>query len=230
MPKGFLLALVCSLGACAAPSAPKARFAHTFVFLRSGPERAKYQGEALQELMNGHMANIGRLASEHELYVAGPFGKPSPTPELRGLFVFATGDVERARELTASDPSVAAGVFECEVVPWSTDKDLHGVHRRDMEFEARRKADPSIEMTQGMSSYVAIFAEDAALASKALSALRKDGRIAVEGRFGGERLGQGLYVLDTRDATAAEALLAPVKAALGPCTIVPWWGSAELSK
>lgn len=221
------LILAC-LTACATTPAPSAKFAHTFVFLRTGPQRAQFEGEELRELMNGHMANIGRLANEHHLFVAGPFGSPSPEPELRGLFIFASSDTDEVKRLVQTDPSVAAGIFTAEIVPWSTDKDLRIVHRRDLEFDARRKADPSIEMMAGMSSYVLVFADEGARALRSMAPLRAQGKIALEGRFGGDRQGQAVFVIDTRDADGARALLATLASDVGSHRLIPWWGSAEL--
>ena len=67
-----------------------------------GPER--------DEMFRGHFANMKRLAAEGKLALAGPLdGKEG----WRGLFVFATADLEEAARLVASDPVVIKG----EMVP-----------------------------------------------------------------------------------------------------------------
>lgn len=70
--------------------------------LPDGPER--------DEMFKGHFANIGRLAGEGKLVLAGPL---DGVDGWRGLFVFATPDIEEARKLVATDPVVIKG----EMVP-----------------------------------------------------------------------------------------------------------------
>jgi uncharacterized protein YciI len=171
----FLTVLALALTvSCASTSsdAPRAH-EHTFAFLRIGPKRGETTGEPLQELMKGHMANIGKLAGERALLVAGPMGQGNPEPELRGVFVFASGDVSEAQALCASDPSIAAGVLAAEVVPLRTQQDLGAQLERALAFEERRKADPSIPMMDGMSTYALLVADEGARASKALAPARR---------------------------------------------------------
>jgi uncharacterized protein YciI len=230
LPIAGLLPLLPLVLAAATPPGNSAAHEHAFAFLRTGPKRAEVKGEALQEAMRGHMANIGRLAAEHKLAVAGPFGSPSPEPALRGIFVFFTADTAAAAALCQTDPSISGGVLAAEVVPFRTGKDLAGVLRRALAFEERRKADPSIKMTDGMSSYVMVFVDDFARAAAALAPLRSAGTIALEGSFGGTRAGQGVFVLDAKDVAAGEALLAPGREALGVHRLFPWYGSVELKR
>src|SRR6476620_7509757 len=42
--------------------------------LKKGPNYDKVKGKERTEIFNGHFANIGRLAKEGSLVVAGPFG------------------------------------------------------------------------------------------------------------------------------------------------------------
>lgn len=67
------------------------------------------------QLIQGHLKNIGRLAREGKLVVAGPFLDKS---DLAGVFVFNVTNIEEAKTLTASDPAVKAGLFEIELHPW----------------------------------------------------------------------------------------------------------------
>lgn len=226
----LVLALTVSCTSTANSSdAPRAH-EHTFAFLRIGPKRGEITGEPLQELMKGHMANIGKLAGERALLVAGPMGQGNPEPELRGVFVFATAEVSHAQALCASDPSIAAGVLAAEVVPLRTQQDLGAQLERALAFEERRKADPSIPMMDGMSTYALLVADEGARASKALEPLRPERRIVFEGQFGGAREGQALYVLDVRTLADADMLLAPMRGALGNHKLYPWFGSVELRR
>jgi uncharacterized protein YciI len=56
-----------------------------------------------------------RRHDEGHLVVAGPFDEQSDE-SLRGLCLYQTGSLERARELAGEDPAVRAGRFECEVM------------------------------------------------------------------------------------------------------------------
>jgi hypothetical protein len=229
-PLVLALLTLLSLLAGACSSAPKAppEHAHSFAFLRTGPRRAEYSGEPLQTLMKGHMDNIGRLAESEELLLAGPFAQGNPDPTLRGVFLFATPDAAAGAKLCESDPSIAAGVFAVEVVPLRTRKDLPAALHRHQQFEERRKADPSIPMMEGMSTYVLVLASDAERAGPALEPLRAAGQVVLEARLGGTRDGELLVVLDQRDLAGGEAALEPVKAALGDYKAYPWFGSAFL--
>ena len=87
---------------------------YTFVILKTGSETVSQ--DSTQNLMRGHLENINRLAEEGLLTVAGPFGKNEL--DYRGLFIFSESDTAKVKELLLSDPAVAAGVFETEVIPW----------------------------------------------------------------------------------------------------------------
>ncbi|MCZ4408444.1 YciI family protein [Cryomorphaceae bacterium 1068] len=66
--------------------------------------------------MRGHLDNITRLAEQNMLSVAGPFGENDL--KYRGLFILNAATTEEAEELLSTDPSIAAGVFETEIIPW----------------------------------------------------------------------------------------------------------------
>jgi uncharacterized protein YciI len=67
------------------------------------------------KIQEQHLANIGRLAEEGKLILAGPFGGDG---ELRGLFLFDATTVEEARALADSDPAVQAGRLRVDLLPW----------------------------------------------------------------------------------------------------------------
>ena len=67
-------------------------------------------------LFAGHMGNMGRLAQEGKLVMAGPFGKNDM--QYRGVFIFDTPNVEDAKKWTATDPAVQAGIFDVVYIPW----------------------------------------------------------------------------------------------------------------
>jgi uncharacterized protein YciI len=88
---------------------------YSFVILKTGSVKVE-DAEEKQNLMRGHLANISRLADEGKLVVAGPFGKNDL--DYRGLFILTEPSTEEARKLLESDPAIAAGVFDAEVIPW----------------------------------------------------------------------------------------------------------------
>jgi hypothetical protein len=72
-----------------------------------------------------------------------------------------------------------------------------------------------------------VFAEEGERASRALEPLRASGKLAMEGRFGGTRAGQALFLVDAAKPAEGAALLAPL-GDLGPTRCTPWFGSAFL--
>lgn len=64
----------------------------------------------------GHMSNIGRLAKEGKLIVAGPLAKNPQT--YRGIFIFDTKDIEEARTWVMTDPAVSSRLLDAELFNW----------------------------------------------------------------------------------------------------------------
>ena len=85
---------------------------YVFATLLTGPNDATItDAEKRGELFKGHFANMGRLAKEGKLVLAGPFVEGAPK---RGLFIFNVATIEEAEALVQSDPSIAAGIFKVE--------------------------------------------------------------------------------------------------------------------
>ena len=72
--------------------------------------------EKLNQYFKGHMENIGRLAKEGKLIVAGPLGKNDKS--YRGIFILDVKTVEEAQKLVDTDPAVKAKIFDVELYPW----------------------------------------------------------------------------------------------------------------
>lgn len=90
--------------------------AYTIVMLTTGT--AKIEDKAKKaELMKGHMENIGKLAKEGKIVVAGPFLEKNQR-DYRGMFIFNTKSKEEAESWVKTDPSVAAGIFNYEIFSW----------------------------------------------------------------------------------------------------------------
>ncbi len=83
---------------------------YVMVILKTGPNKVP-KGPARDAMFQGHFANINRLASEKKLALAGPF---EGTDGWRGVFVFATDDIEKAKEYVATDPVIMQGEMVAE--------------------------------------------------------------------------------------------------------------------
>jgi uncharacterized protein YciI len=87
---------------------------YVMAFLKRGPNKS-VDSIKKSELQRVHMQNIGRLASEGKLVLAGPFFGDG---ELRGIYIFNVDNLEEAEALTNSDPSIQAGVLSMELKEW----------------------------------------------------------------------------------------------------------------
>jgi uncharacterized protein len=101
-----------------------------FVILTTGSKTDLPEKER-NEHFAGHMANIGRLADEGKLVVAGPFAKNERN--YRGIFIFDVATDDEARALLVTDPAVAAGLLAFEVYGWygsAALKETFAIHKR----------------------------------------------------------------------------------------------------
>jgi uncharacterized protein YciI len=102
---------------------------YVMAFLKEGPNKT-LSAEESSELQSAHMANIGRLADEGKLMLAGPFLDKGP---LRGIYIFDVESIEEAKALTNSDPAIQAGILEMELHPWygsAAIKEINELHNR----------------------------------------------------------------------------------------------------
>jgi len=87
------------------------------VVLKTGPRDKEITDTTeRKKIFAGHFANMERLYQEGILKAAGPFGKNDFT--WRGLFILDCKTKEEAEAYVNTDPSVAAGVFIVDIVPW----------------------------------------------------------------------------------------------------------------
>lgn len=84
---------------------------YVLVLLKTGPKRIP-DGPARDEMFKGHFANMQRLANEGLLAYAGPL---DGVDGLRGLFIFATSDLEAARLAVDTDPVIINGEMVAEL-------------------------------------------------------------------------------------------------------------------
>jgi hypothetical protein len=83
---------------------------YVLVILKSGPRKMP-EGAARSEMFKGHFANIQRLAGEKKLAIAGPL---DGVDGWRGVFVFATPDIEQAKSYVETDPVIINGEMVAE--------------------------------------------------------------------------------------------------------------------
>jgi uncharacterized protein YciI len=86
---------------------------YTFVFLNKKTDAEQLPKAEIDKLMEGHMANIERLANEGKLIAAGPFEGGG------GIFIFNTTSIDEAQSWLDSDPGVKAKRWDVEVLPYT---------------------------------------------------------------------------------------------------------------
>ena len=87
---------------------------YVIAFLKKGPNRDLDSAKA-NELQMAHLKNIGRMADEGKLALAGPFFEGGL---LRGIYIFNVESMEEAQKLTNSDPAIQAGSLVMELKEW----------------------------------------------------------------------------------------------------------------
>lgn len=211
------------------PAEEAAEQAYVLVYLLSGEREAQVSAAEMQEAMNGHFANMQRLGEEGLLLVAGPLGAPRLDPAHRGIFVFDVPDVERGRELAASDPSVQAGVLAMRVHPFRSEAPLR-------ELLPRERAAREARLAAGGAAFagtplVLVSAREDEGALEALAPFVDEGLVLFWGRLGGELEGQVLFALDVATTEEARELLDVAAGTVGReigWQISPWFSSEVL--
>jgi hypothetical protein len=93
---------------------------YSFVLLRRGPRADEYSEEELERLQQAHLAHLAEMGERGVMPVAGPFSE-QPDETMRGFCLY-TVELDEARRLAESDPSVQAGRMAVEVFNWWTKK------------------------------------------------------------------------------------------------------------
>ncbi|MBL9148998.1 MAG: hypothetical protein JNM94_09930 [Phycisphaerae bacterium] len=222
-----LAALVLAVG-CSSPSKSDVAAAEEYVLvtLKRGPRVAEKSDAERQEIQAGHMANIRRLADEHKLVVAGPYGKENHDPTSRGIFIFDVDSIAEAKTLTDTDPAVVAGVLAMETETLATASDLRGAVARDSARDAQLKAQGrELPMNERIRAYVLVRADDGARAAKVIAAAIPAKAVLIDGRV---NVTKGFWVIDAPDCSTVREWLGTSLDALGPCTIDEWWSTTTL--
>ncbi|MBI2684837.1 MAG: hypothetical protein HYX27_00870 [Acidobacteria bacterium] len=94
---------------------------YIMAILEKGPKWTKESTPETKELLKGHMENIGRLAKEGKLILAGPLAEAG---DAAGIFLFDTTSIEEARKWCDSDPAIHAGRFQVKLWKWYSAKGI----------------------------------------------------------------------------------------------------------
>ena len=120
-------------GGRAHPPPMKNMSSYWLVLLRRGPPNPKRGKAELDELFQGHFANINLMAKTERLVAAGPFGTQGANPDYAGLFLIHTDTLAEARAMVEVDPTIKAGVFIPEYREWWGGLDLFETARQRVE-------------------------------------------------------------------------------------------------
>ena len=93
---------------------------YSFVLLRRGPRADEFSDEELERLQAAHLAHLDAMKELGAMAVAGPFSE-QPDESWRGFCLY-TVELDEARRLAESDPSVQAGRMAVQVFTWWTKK------------------------------------------------------------------------------------------------------------
>lgn len=88
---------------------------YILVILKTGTNNSDNK-EKKDSCFKQHLANIGRLAKEDMLIVAGPIAKNDN--QYRGIFILSVATKEAAIELLKSDAAISAKYLEYELYNW----------------------------------------------------------------------------------------------------------------
>ena len=181
------IASIVLLAGCASPVLPPT-YDYTLAILTTAPHGDALSDEAVATAGAGHRAHIEAMGAEGTLLLAGPFGEPRAHDAWRGLYVFGLADMAAAQDLARADPAVVAGLFEIELMPWRSDRDL-GPLRDEIE-RGKAEGQPFVP-----AAYVLAMGEPISRARAALQTLSLQHRVVCTGSLGGERQGQQLAIL-----------------------------------
>ncbi len=232
---GSLALLAAGCGTGPAPADEHADL--VFTFIRTGPTPpADLGAERTSELFAGHFANMTTMAEAGQLLLAGPFGRPPVTPDLRGIFVFDTADLDQGHRWAETDPPSQAGLFRLESYHWHADADVREVPARDQAMLAALTEDERENPGATARSYVLCIGADAAALEPRLAPFRDAGELGLFGVLGEgtegapDRTGQALFILvaDTPDAARARAEQLGVD--LDGVEIHPWFASKAVQQ
>jgi uncharacterized protein YciI len=88
---------------------------YIFVLLTAGTNHLE-QGEKRDSIFRGHLKNIGKLAEQGKLIIAGPFG--DNVKSYQGIFILNVKTISEAKELLQTDPAILSKALDAELYEW----------------------------------------------------------------------------------------------------------------
>ena len=215
------LALLTACGTAPTPAtAPGADY--TLVLIRTGPRTTPLPKEERGRMFQGHFDNMERLARAGDLLLAGPYGQNRSAPDLRGIFVLV-GDQTRARTLAETDPGFQQGEFRFEYHTIRTAARFRELMAAEFARQDAAKASgKQPKPGDGGRAYVLLACANGDAAQRLLAAQPTTLLFA---RLDGER---AFVVLDAKQLTDAQAMLAPHATELGTVTLDEWFATDHL--
>jgi uncharacterized protein YciI len=93
--------------------------AFEFCILRTPANAAELDEQTADRIQGEHLAYLRSLHEAGHTCATGPFGDRFDE-SLRGLVIYRTGSLDKARELAGQDPAVLAGQLEPMFMTWYT--------------------------------------------------------------------------------------------------------------
>jgi uncharacterized protein len=87
------------------------------ILLRRPDDPTSYDDETIEQIQRDHLAFYEAMRQAGHVVTNGPV-LDQPDDALRGMAIFATESVDRARELANGDPAVRAGRLEVLAMTW----------------------------------------------------------------------------------------------------------------
>lgn len=87
------------------------------ILLRRPDRAASYDDDTVDRIQRDHLAFYAAMREAGHVVTNGPV-RDQPDEALRGMAIFATESLGRARELATTDPAVQAGRLEVEAMSW----------------------------------------------------------------------------------------------------------------
>jgi len=131
MRKLLIAAILCAASLCAGAQNSNKKFnkaladslgadeygmkMYVLVILKTGNSTITDKSK-IDSLFKGHMQNIGRLADQGKLVVAGPMKKNDKN--YRGIFILNVKTIAEANALLETDPAVKAKLLDAETYEW----------------------------------------------------------------------------------------------------------------
>ena len=201
---------------------------YTLVFLKTGPQSGKLAPTENEIAFAGHFSNMERLAREHKLLVAGPFGESRHDTALRGLFVLASGSRDEARAWAQTDPPSMLGIFTQEFHVLRTGAPLLAAMESDLALrDAEKLAGHTPDPGAGARSYVLLTAEHGELAQRELNRLGPANGVLLVSTLDNTRC---FALLDAQNVAQAEQRFGELLGRVGAHVLDDWFASAQLAR